>query len=99
MKAKYHVPGGWRYVQDKVKECLVCKDKTKVDLKASRVSLKAIPVVPKLFWRVHFDLGGPFPVSVNGSTYFAVAVCAFSKYIECEGNLGGSVVFNNTFFQ
>ena len=93
MKEKYDIPNGWVYVQEKVKNCVMCQDKTKVELKASRVPLRAIPVKPWLWGRVHFDLAGPFPVSNNGNTYFALAVCAFSKYIECEGNLFFSPFF------
>ena len=34
--------------------------------------LKTIPVVPKIFWRVHVDIFGPLPISRNGNKYVAL---------------------------
>lgn len=48
--------------------------------------LRPIPVTPKIFWRVHIDLAGPFTKTTNGNKYIAIGVCAFIKYIEGKGN-------------
>ena len=60
--------------------------------------LKPIPIEPKIMWRIHgnfatvcdkiflVDLAGPFtPTSVDGNRYIAIAVCAFSKFVEAQG--------------
>ena len=71
----------------KTKECVVCGHKNNVFNNAPVPPLKPIPVTPKIFWRVHVDLGGPLPKTKNGNRYLAIAVCAFSKYIEAKGNV------------
>ena len=53
--------------------------------KALAPPLRAIPVVPKAFWRVHVDVLGPFEMSLNGHGYVALGVCALTKYVEAEG--------------
>ena len=40
--------------------------------------LRPSVITPKIFWRVHMDLFGPFPSSALGSRYGILAVCAFS---------------------
>ena len=42
----------------KVKNCVACAHKNNTLWKAGLPALKAIPVVPKAFWRVHVDLLG-----------------------------------------
>ena len=49
--------------------------------------LNPIPVDPKLFFRINLDLMGPFLESNNGNKYVAIAVDAFSKYVEFVRNL------------
>ena len=46
-----------------------------------------IPVVPKLFFRINADVMGPFLKSNNGNKYVAIAVDAFSKYVEFAGDI------------
>jgi len=53
---------------------------------AAVAPLRPIPVTPKIFWRVHIDLAGKFSKTKRGNTFIAIAVCAFSKYIEAKGN-------------
>ena len=50
--------------------------------KASLPPLKPIPVQPKAWWRVHADVLGPLPMSVNGNQYVAIAVDSLTKYVE-----------------
>ena len=48
--------------------------------------LRVIPVVPKIFWREHFDPLGPLRTSNFGKKYVAVAMCAFLKVFEAARN-------------
>ena len=70
----------------KTRECVVCGHKNNVFNAATVPPLIPIPVTPKIFWRVHVDLTGKLPVTNKGNQYIAVAICAFSKYIEAKGN-------------
>jgi len=72
----------------------VCGHKNNVFNAAPVPPLIPIPVTPKIFWRVHVDLTGKLPVTSKGNKYIAVAICAFSKYIEAKGN---SRIFFKTF--
>ena len=64
----------------------MCGHKNNVFNAAPVAPLIPIPVTPKIFWRVHVDLTGKMPVTNKGNQYIAVAICAFSKYIEAKGN-------------
>ena len=76
-----------KWVRDKVKKCLPCDQKNGTCYRASVAPLKAIPVFPKIMWRVHLDMTGKLSVSAGGKyKYFVLGVCAFSKYVEGEGN-------------
>ena len=79
--------GGEKYVRQKVKECIACSHKNNVFNQAGITPLRPIPVTPKLFWRVHIDLAGPFPKTKNGNRYIAIGICTFIKYIENKGNV------------
>ena len=70
----------------KTKECVICAHKNGDFSRAAIAPLKVIPVHPKLFWRIHCDLMGPFPCSYSGNRYVAIAICSFSKYIEAKRN-------------
>ena len=95
INSKYYFRGGRDWTRQKVRDCLICTQKRSIQLNHNRAPLKTIPVTPKLFWRVHVDLAGPFPKSRNGNTFIALAyifhqsnidsmfrVCAFCKYVE-----------------
>ena len=69
----------------KTKECVVCGHKNNVFNKAPVPPLVPIPVTPKMFWRVHVDLTAKLPETQNGNKYIAIAICAFSKFIEAKG--------------
>ena len=71
----------------KTKECVICAHKNNMFNTPPVPLLKPIPVQPKIFWRVHVDLSGKLPETTNGNKYIAVAICAFSKYIEAKGNV------------
>jgi len=44
------------------------------------------------------DLAGPFyPTSIDGNRYVAIAVCAFSKFVEAQGNSIKHQQFENSF--
>ena len=77
----------------KTKECVVCGHKNNVFNAAGLPPLRPIPVVPKVFWRIHVDLAGPLPETSNGNKYIAIAICAFTKYIEARGNV--PILFTN----
>ena len=81
----YYWYGGEKYVRMKTKECVVCGHKNNVFNKAAVPPLVPIPVTPKMFWRVHVDLTAKLPQTKNGNKYIAIAICAFSKYIEAKG--------------
>ena len=84
---RYYWYGGEKYVRMKTKECVICGHKNNMFNSAAFPPLKPIPVTPKLFWRVHVDLAGPLPKTSKGNKYIAIAICAFSKYIEARGNV------------
>ena len=85
---RYYWRGGKDYVAKKVGECVACSYKLNTHWKAPVPPLKAIPVTPKLFWRIGVDLLGPLSQTINGNSYIALGVCAFSKYVEAQGNFG-----------
>jgi hypothetical protein len=82
---RYYFWGLQDWVRNRSRECPVCSELKTVSIRAKRTPLIAIPVVPKVFWRVHIDLAGPFRESSSGSKYVALAICAFIKYAEIEG--------------
>ena len=84
---RYYWYGGERYVRQKTKECIVCSHKNNVFNAAGITPLRPIPVTPKIFWRVHIDLAGPFPTTKSKNKYIAIGICAFIKYIEAKGNV------------
>ena len=84
---RYYWHGGEKYVRMKTKECVICAHKNNMFNTAAVPPLRPIPVHPQIFWRVHVDIAGPLPVTKNGNKYIAVAICAFSKYIEAKGNV------------
>ena len=83
---RYYWYGGESYVREKTKECIICSHKNNVFNAAAVSHLRPIPVIPKIFWRVHVDLTGKFSKTKNGNQFIAIAICAFSKYIEAKGN-------------
>ena len=83
---RYYWHGGEKYVRMKTKECITCSHKNNVFNAAAVPPLRPIQVTPKIFWRVHVDLAGPFTVTTNGNKFIAVAICAFCKFIEAKGN-------------
>ena len=84
---RYYWHGGEKYVRMKTRECIVCGHKNNVFNAPGFPPLRPIPVTPKLFWRIHVDLAGPLPQTSKGNKYIAIAICAFSKYIEAKGNV------------
>ena len=76
-----------KWVRKKIKNCVPCYQKNGTCYSASVAPLKAIPVSPKIMWRIHVDMTGKLTVESNGKyKYFVLAVCAFSKYIEGDDN-------------
>ena len=55
IKERFYWRGGQAYVAQKVSECVACAYKNNTLWKAGLPKLKAIPVTPKAFWRVHVD--------------------------------------------
>ena len=74
------------WVRKKVQDCVACKNKNNGDWPAQRAPLVPIPVEPKLWWRVHVDLIGPLTKTNDENKYICIAVDAFSKYVEGQGN-------------
>ena len=74
-----------------MKNCVACAYKNNAIWKAGLPPLTAIPVIPKAFWRVNLDFIGPFSRSRNGNAYVGLAVCAFTKYVEAAGKIGGDM--------
>ena len=85
LSIRYYWYGGERYVREKTKDCIICSHKNNV-FNAAVAPLRPIPATPKIFWRVHVDLAGKFTKTKNGNRFIAIAICAFSKYIEAKGN-------------
>ena len=83
----YYWYGGEKYIRKHVKECIVCSHKNNVFNSADVTPLRPIPVIPKIFWRVHIDLAGPFTKTKNKNKYIAIGICAFIKYIEAKRNV------------
>ena len=87
IKSRYYWRGGQKYVAEHVSRCVACSHKNNQLWKAGLPKLKAIPVHPQVFWRVHVDLLGPLTETLNGNKYVALGVCAFSKYVEAAGKI------------
>ena len=89
IRERFFWVGGEAYVRQAIKDCVNCRtNKTGQHfLEASLPPLKAIKVIPQPMYRIHVDLLGPFPESLLGNKYIAVAVCAFTKYPEAMGNI------------
>ena len=83
---RFYWYGGEKYIRMKTKECVICGHKNNVFNSAAVAPLHPIKVTPKIFWRVHVDLTSKLKQTTNGNTYIAIAICAFSKYIEGKGN-------------
>ena len=83
---RYYWYGGEKYVRMKTNECIVCSHKNNMFNSAVVAPLRPIQVTPKIFWRVHVDLAGPFATTTQGNKHIAIAICAFTKYIEAKGN-------------
>lgn len=84
---RFYWLGGEKFVRQKTKECCVCAHKNNIWNNAQVSPLQPIPVIPQIMWRIHIDLAGPFDESNLGNRYLAIAICAFSKYVEAAGNL------------
>ena len=82
---RYYWYGGEKFVRQKVRECTACAHKNSRVWQTSVAPLKPIPVIPKVMWRIHLDLCGKFKKSDAGNQYIALAVDAFSKYVEGQG--------------
>ena len=87
IKERYYWHGGHSYVKTKTKMCVFCAQKNNnIFHKANVAPLIPIPVTPKVMWRIHCDLMGPFTLTKSGNKYVALAICAFTKYIEAMRN-------------
>ena len=85
LKTRYYFRGMEKWVRNKTNECVACAHKNSKIWPSFLSPLKPIPVTPKMMWRVHLDLMGPFPLTTRGNRYVGVAVCALSKFPEAEG--------------
>ena len=56
IKEKFYWRGGKKYVREMTKLCVACKQKNNPNWPAYKPDLCVIPVVPKLWWRIHLDL-------------------------------------------
>jgi hypothetical protein len=83
---RFYWRGGEKYIREQTKWCVMCAHKNNSFSKKGCSPLIPIPVTPKVFWRVHADLCGPFPISKKKNKYIAIAICAFTKYVEGKGN-------------
>ena len=86
IRDRFYWYGGEKYVRQKVKECVPCSHKTNRAWKSTIAPLQPILVTPKTMFRIHLDLAGPFKKSQTGNKYIALAVDAFTKYVEGQGN-------------
>ena len=85
-RARYYAPGAEKLIRMKVKNCVYCSHKSDAIWKALMPPLQPIAVTPTLWSRVHIDLIGPLPKTANNNMYIAIAICAFSKYVEAKRN-------------
>ena len=86
IKARYYWYGCEKYVRQQTRECTTCFQTNAYHTKAQISPLLPIAVIPKMMWRVHLDLAGPFELSPFGNKYVAIGICAFTKYVEAMGN-------------
>ena len=86
INARFYWHGGHAYVKKMTKECVYCLQKNHQIYRADVAPLIPIPVTPKVMWRIHCDLMGPFTTTQSGNKYVALAICAFTKYLEGMGN-------------
>ena len=86
INARFYWHGGHAYVKKMTKECVHCLQKNHQIYRADVAPLIPIPVTPKVMWRIHCDLMGPFTTTQSGNKYVALAICAFTKYLEGMGN-------------
>ena len=75
----------------RVSECVACAHKNDTLWKAGLPKLKPIGVTPKVFWRIHVDVAGPWTQTLNGNEYVALGVCAFTKYVEAAGKIQNTI--------
>ena len=80
-------------MRQKTKDCIICFHKNNGGRRAAVAPLKPITVIPKVMWRVHVDLAGPYCLSKSGNKYLAIGICAFSKYIEAMRNFNFKIFF------
>ena len=87
INARFYWHGGHAYVKKNTKECVFCAQKNNKMYTADVAPLIPIPVTPKVMWRIHCDLMGPFTTTQSGNKYVALAICAFTKFLEGMRNL------------
>ena len=87
IRDRYYWYGGEKFIRQKVKECTACACKNSRNWNNFVAPLQPIPVTPKTMFRLHVDLCGAFKKSKTGNKYVALAVDAFTKYAEGQGNI------------
>ena len=84
---RFYFYGGEKFCRERCRTCIPCAYKNDTIWSAQVTPLQPIPVEPKLFFRIHSDIFGPLKKSSNGNKYVAIAVDAFSKYVEFARNI------------
>ena len=83
-------------MRQKTKDCVICFHKNNGGRRAAIAPLQPITVTPKVMWQIHIDLAGPYCKSNSGNKYLAIAICAFSKYIEAKRNFDTIIFYIRT---
>ncbi|KHJ98185.1 integrase core domain protein, partial [Oesophagostomum dentatum] len=71
------------YVKKFVQHCLICQ-KVKSPYQLTRKEpLVLFPATNRPFQRIHSDVVGPLPTSLDGHTFIVIHTCSFTKYVTC----------------
>ena len=81
IRNKYFWPKMWSDIQSYVKSCDVCQKATR-NYSNHKAPLQPLPIAEP-FMRVHMDILGPLPETLEGFKYILSVVDSFTGWIEC----------------
>ena len=81
---KFYWYGGLPWVQERVQSCPGYLD-SQLNRKRSRPPMKIVPITPKVMFKIHLDLTGRITNEVGEDQVVAIAVDAFTKFLEAKG--------------
>ena len=81
---KFYWYGGLAWVEERVQSCPGCLD-SQLNRKRSRPPMKIVPITPKVMFKIHLDLTGRITNEIGEDQVVAIAVDAFTKFLEAKG--------------